>query len=185
MKTNFFLTSLCIVLFTITANSQITKGNWMVGGDGNYSNRTIFLQDGSKSKYSYTTIRPDIGYFIIDKFAIGSQLSFSNSTTNSGSLNDYGLGIFTRYYFLKPEKIYNIFTQAYYTYGINKTNLKTFKHFYGLKLGSVIFFTNSVGLELSLGYEKGIYNYELSESNTTKTSELKGSIGFHIYLEKK
>jgi len=187
MKTNFLLTSLVIVLFTLTANSQITKGNWMVGGDGSYVNTTI-TQNNYTSKYTITEINPDIGYFIKDKFVIGSHLKFENTlykdTGGSTHYSSYFLGIYTRYYFLKQKNIYNLFSQINYDYNIHTSDLTSIGHKYGVKLGGVVFFTNSVGLELSFGYDTNTTNVE-NKNSSLKTDNVKVNIGFHFYLEKK
>ena len=177
MKTNFFLTSLIIVLFSITANSQITKGNWMVGGDGNYYRHTY--NGVSNIQFS---INPDIGYFIKDKLVLGSNLNYTyyGSSERRGS-NTIGIGAFTRYYFLKPEKVFNLFSQIHYNFSNFKSytaDSSTNIHTYGLKSGVSVFFTNSVGLELSIQYDK-VFSSNLNSTN------LIGNIGFHIYLEKK
>lgn len=182
MKTNFFLTSLIIVLFTLTANSQITKGNWMVGGDGNYLNYTSSL-NGNTNKYSMIEVTPDIGYFIKDKFVTGSYLKFQYISHEHTDNSHYYLGIFTRYYFLNQKNIYNVFSQINYDYNIHISDLNSYGHGYGLKLGVVAFFTNSVGLEFSLGYDINTTKDEFL--NKIKTNNIKANIGFHFYLEKK
>ena len=188
MKTNYLILCLIISLFTLTANSQITKGNWMVGGDGSYVNTTI-SQNNYTSKYSITEINPDIGYFIKDKLVIGSHLKFENTLyKDSGGNNhhsSYFLGIYTRYYFLKQKKFYNVFSQINYDYNIHKSDLTSYGHKYGFKIGAVAFFTNSVGLEFSLGYDINSKKIKRDSSYTNKIENIKASIGFHFYLEKK
>jgi hypothetical protein len=171
---------LSILLFTaICANSQITKGNWMVGGSGNYTNETVTSDTGTKTKYTIITIKPNVGYFIMDKFAVGGTLNYMHQ----GSFNTYGIGLFSRYYFLEPEKIFNLYAQIHYDYDINVSDVSFTSRtrntqFYGARMGMEVFFNNSVGLEFSLQYEKGVLNN--ANSDTFKTI-----IGFQIYLEKK
>ena len=174
------------ILFIISnANSQIAKTYWMYGGSGEYYHKTTKLESGYISKHSYITIKSDIGYFIKDKWAIGGILRYDDDL-NSHSFNrniNGGLGILTRYYFLNPKRITNIYAQINYTYTINFT--KTFhnkliqSHYYGGKLGYVVFFTNSVGLETFFEYEKANYRPSLQSRLT-----LKVGIGFHIHLIK-
>src|SRR5690606_41178083 len=83
-----------LVALTLTANAQITKGNWMVGGSGEYINQTFKNDDGLKSKLETIAIRPNIGYFIKDKFAFGGALRFQKQSI----YYTYGIGIFSRYY---------------------------------------------------------------------------------------
>ena len=178
MKTNFLITSLIIVFFTLTANSQIAKSNWMVGGDGNYSIHT-YNGVGLIS----LSINPDIGYFIKDKLVIGSNLNYIYyGSSERSSSRTIGIGVFTRYYFLKPQKTFNLFSQVHYNYNNYKSytaSSSTNFHKYGVKSGAVVFFTNSVGLEVSIQYDNSI------SSNSTNSTYLIGNIGFHIHLEKK
>jgi hypothetical protein len=90
---------LSILLFTaITANSQITKGNWMFGGDAilqgyKFKNQEKFIY--------YAEIFPKAGYFVIDKLVVGSEIGiFINNGTFYTSFVP-----FTRYYLLSPKKI--------------------------------------------------------------------------------
>ena len=146
-----------IVLFlTISIRAQTTKGNWMFGGNGDYSHITTKNDFGSKNKYSLTTITPNAAYFIKDNWAIGGVLNYRSQKNDNSSTNTYGVGILTRYYFLQPTKIYNIFAQSSFIYAINHADLTTYSQFYSAKIGNVIFFNSSVGLEFSLEYEKGI-----------------------------
>ncbi|MFK5108799.1 hypothetical protein ACI394_30215, partial [Klebsiella pneumoniae] len=62
------------------SNAQITKGNWLVGGSG--SLRSINTSNSSpgistSSKRLDIIISPSIGYFIIDKFALGLRASYN------------------------------------------------------------------------------------------------------------
>ena len=184
MKTNYLIISLIVILFfTLTANSQITKGNWMVGGDGSYLNNTI-SHNGYTSKYTIIEINPDIGYFIKDKFAIGSYLNFQHLQLDTDN-SSYYLGIFTRYYFFNKENVYNAFSQINYDYNLHTSDLNSFGYKYGFKLGVIAFFTNSVGLELSLGYDTNTNTTKGEYTNKIKTDRIKANIGFHFYLEKK
>lgn len=170
------------ILFTINANSQITKGNWMVGGSGSYNNTTVKDKNGTNSVvkgYGFW-IRPNIGYFFANNFAGGAKLSFSYGNQKDGYSNvSYGLGPFVRYYFLKPEKIVNVFAEANYNYYISKTQNfnSTNSYNYNFKAGPEIFFNSSVGLELTL-------NYSISNFNTYTSNLFSVEVGFQIHLEK-
>lgn len=182
MKTSYVILSLIISLLSLTVNSQITKGNWMVGGDGSYFNNTINNNNVYISKYSIIEINPDIGYFIKDKLVIGSHFNFQYLSRDVNT-SKYYLGIYIRYYFLNQKNIYNIFSQIDYDYNIHIADLTAIGHKYGFKLGTVVFFTNSVGLELSLGYDTNSIKFE--HTDKIKTDRIKANIGFHFYLEKK
>jgi len=174
MKKQILATILFLAL-SFSANSQITKGNWMLGGDANfyYSNTSI----STSSNYSIF-INPNIGYFIKDRLAIGSQLGISfNDSSTSLSLNP-----FIRYYLLKQDKKINYFTEAGFGYGaiFSKNTNSTYKTIgYNIKAGSVFFLNDVIGLEFSLKY---LYGKQLS-FNTTSQNLIIG-FGFQIHLEK-
>jgi len=190
MKKTLFIT-LIVFIISLTVQSQITKGNWMVGGSGSYIHNTTDTEVGNV-KRSVLTIMPNIGYFVKDKFVIGSTLSYNRSKnyykdvqlneTNSYTKN-YGIGLFSRYYFLKSDKIINVFTQVYFEKVFSEHNIggvaKENGHNYGLKVGQVIFFNNSVGLEFSVDYEKR------KSSDNYNADLIKVGLGFQIHLEKK
>lgn len=169
------------ILFTISANSQITKGNWMVGGDASYNNSKVF-DTNNEIIGSGNSIRifPNIGYFIIDKFALGLNGNFNYGKSNGSPSNvGYGGGPFARYYFLKPEKRINLLAEANYNYYSSKTQGFDSSNGsnYRFKAGPVIYFNSSVGLEMSLNY--------ISEKSSNFTSKyFTVGFGFQIHLEK-
>ena len=174
---------------TLIANAQITKGNWLVGGDGSYS-----VQKGESTNYgtintikaSGLILRSNIGYFLMDNLALGitPRFSFSNPEGSNNGGFGFGIGPLARYYFLKPEKKVNIFSQISYSFGYgydNGINTSTSNGFLA-KAGSAIFFNQSVALEVTL-------NYESSKTKFETGSEIRGQnlnigIGFQIHLEK-
>lgn len=186
MSKKIFYTTLIIALFSLAVNSQLTEGNWIIGGSGSYTHRTTEFNNGFTPKSSTLTIKPNVGYFIKNKFAIGSLLGYySHKPLDSdGYTHTYSLGIFSKYYFLKPDKMFNLFTQIYYDRVFSETQssdyVKIDGNVYGMKIGQVIFFNNSVGLEFSIDYEK--QNYKFDSNNTNKSDVIKVGIGFQIHL---
>lgn len=184
LKLFFFI----VFAFTITANAQITKGNWMVGGDASFfTNKSESENNGNNysSETSYIMISPNIGYFVADKLVGGIGLQFSfvdpGKTFNSQS---YSFGPYVRYYFLKPENLINVFSQVDYTFGFGKNGLdqKDDSNGYGLKAGTVIFFNSSVGLEFSLNYRNSKVKYDDGDNGSTK--QFLVGVGLQIHLEK-
>ena len=114
-KTFLLIIAACFIIKN--ANSQITKGNWLVGGTASFSSQfekaSTFNAHGIQIRLS-----PDIGYFIADKFAIGLMPSFAYDKIKYSSSNaishQLSIGPFLRYYFLKPEKIVNFFGESAY-----------------------------------------------------------------------
>ena len=111
------------------AHAQLDKDIWLVGGTGSFYSYTenystpIYSQVG---KFTNIDIGASIGYFLIDKFAVGLRPSFSSYkgvvVNTTGGTNQYKLSVgpFVRYYFLNKEKPFNILFDASYQLGINK-----------------------------------------------------------------
>ncbi|GAA4895636.1 hypothetical protein GCM10023311_20480 [Flaviramulus aquimarinus] len=189
MKT---LTLFFFIVFTTlcTVNAQITKGNWMVGGDASLN---IDKSEGtSSSGFTSTTkafslrVTPNIGYFIIDKFAVGVSpfLGLSNPDGANNNVTNYGIGPFMRYYFLKTENRINLFAHTSYFLAKTKNqsgasgDLKSFE----FKMGPVLYFNSSVGLELTLSYKND--NQNSSSGSEIIFDRISFNIGFQIHLEK-
>jgi outer membrane protein W len=162
------------------AHCQITKGNWLVGGSGEFHNQHEDLQ-GSDIRGLTISVAPDIGYFIIDKLGVGLNVTFSYNRTkvkdNIGKTNILGLGPFVRYYFLPSDNRINIFSEAAYEYTTVFDG--DYQNDFYFSAGPVIFFNSSVGLELAAKYSTS--NSKISNS-TAKTVFL--TIGFQIHLQK-
>jgi len=184
-----------ILLFLIAstfydhANCQITKGNWLVGGNASFTFSNAGPRDNS-SKTTDLRLVPNIGYFFMNKFAGGVQLSFNRehikygASNNFSTFKNYSMGPFVRYYFLDVDGQYNILMEGSYQFGNDKvettnstsnnsTNIISFS------AGPVIYFNSSIGIEFLLNY------------SSTGTSGYNGrgnsfgiGIGLQIHLEK-
>ncbi|WP_293871634.1 hypothetical protein [Flavobacterium sp.] len=196
MKT---LKSICIslVLFTTFSNAQITKGNWMVGGYGSFSSKKSTTKDNSGTAnvgiYREIEISPNIGYFVINQLAFGVRLGYQgefypgNDNVTEQNYITLSSGFFARYYFLKPEKLINIFAEGDYLIGNRHGSSWGFDSFdtsingYKIMVGSTLFFNSSVGLELTLQYssQKSLFN-----QTSVITDDFQVGLGFQIYLEK-
>lgn len=173
------------------ADSQITKGNWLVGGKGNF----LFNNSNTGTNDAKTTtinLAPDIGYFFIDKFAGGIRLSFYNNhikfigTTNNNftTFRNYSIGPFVRYYFLPVDNPYNILTEISYQFGnekIETTNStgNTSTNIISFSAGPVIYFNSSVGIEFLLDYSS-----TGTSGNKGRANSIGVGIGLQIHLEK-
>jgi hypothetical protein len=176
--------TITILLFTITTNAQITKGNWMVGGYANYYNSSSESMNSSgstsSSKGSSINVSPTIGYFIINNLACGLSGNFVLSIPEQGNnVTSYGAGPFVSFYFLKPEKRINILSQVGYYYGTSSNDSKY--NSYNFKAGPVIYFNSSVGLELTIDYSVSKYSYTSSSEFTFKSLSI--GFGFQIHLK--
>ncbi|TYB78047.1 hypothetical protein ES676_02190 [Bizionia saleffrena] len=170
---------LLLVFIYTNTNAQLDKGNWLVGGNGSYTSQTTTFDSGSKEKQDLISIKPNIGYFLKDKFVIGASLRYEKSN----SFDIYGGGLFSRYYFLEADKAFNLFAQIHYDYmnavsPVDRGDYSTASNYYGISIGQVVFFNSVVGLEFALEYERG-------NSVFAKINNINAVIGFQIHLEKK
>lgn len=179
-----------VLLFCTKSNSQITKGNWMVGGNASFffTNSNTGITD---TKTTTINLAPNSGYFFIDKFAGGIRLSFYKNHIKFGQPNNnfntfttYRLGPFVRYYFLPVDKQYNIITEISYQLGNEKVEISNSSttnnsNNFSFSAGPVIYFNSSVGIEFLL-------NYSSSGNNITsnRATSFGIGIGLQVHLQK-
>jgi hypothetical protein len=185
-----------IVLFLIAfiiynnADSQITKGNWMVGGSAGFS-FTNSHRTNTGSKATNISLAPDIGYFFIDKLAAGARLTYNREHTkysgifiNFQNFTNYSAGPFVRYYLLPKDQQYNILSEASYQFGSSKTESSDSSPSKGSSIcftfsaGPVIYFNTSVGIEFLLTYKSK------SDEVNTRSNSFGLGIGLQIHLQK-
>jgi hypothetical protein len=194
-KLSLFIT---LTIAYSVARCQLDKGLWLVGGSGSFQsyNRDYQIPPNSvQYKETEVSISPSIGYFIIDKLAVGLRPSFSwsksegvgstgNVSGGIGSNSWLELGPFGRWYFLQKGENYNIVGDASYHYGIQSYfgsetgHSNTFK----LLVGPEFYFNSSVGIELLVGYNSRREFYDDGTSNFYKG--FLTTIGFQLHLEK-
>jgi hypothetical protein len=189
MKQFFFLTAL---IASLSLNAQITKNNWLVGGDLNFTQnnfKSIRPEGTTTAENFIIRLNTNIGYFPINKLAIGLSSRF-NYNIPKGRINSLtvGAGPFVRYYFLKPENLINLFSQVDYLYGSGFTEgtRNTYNNEFNIKAGTAIFFNSSVALEVSLGYQ--YFNSKGTSRNPSRAELINNNlilgVGLQIHLEK-
>jgi len=200
--------SLFLILITAfsTANCQLNKGNWLVGGSATFSlsnGESISRSGSQKTDYTDIAVSPNIGYFLIDKFAFGLKPGFSYKWRNYGNVINEGnivagggyskdgfidLGPFIRYYFLPIDQRVNLVTELNYQHGWSITHPgKAKKYNYSFYCGPIVYFNSSVGLEFLVGYyATKTTTYDITATNIDNISKMNGfqiNIGFQISLE--
>jgi hypothetical protein len=195
---------LILAIYTIKYSSaQLTKYNWLVGGTGLF-NSNKYTNDLGIHTQTITNIQlaPNIGYFFVDKFAVGLKLNFSSSRNknistgasyNLGKYTTFGFGPFLRYYCLDVNKQFNILIDGSYQYNIERiggvssnnntpvpvpTNQYT-KNTFSIAAGPVIYFNTSVGLEFLIGYATSQY-----AQNSAGNSGIQIGLGLQVHLER-
>lgn len=168
-------------LFT-TANAQIQKGNWMVGGSLVSAN--FGLNTGGAYDIQLT---PKGAYFIEDNVALGGYVTLGiQGAKGSNTVFNYGVGALGRYYLSPNEKgIDNLlkhgrwFAEANVGIGgeSQKGSDSTTGLDYGVGVGYAYFITENIGLEGLLKY-----NGNLGFGSRASSSRLGIGLGFNIYI---
>ncbi len=177
MKKMIFLLLIIVVSNQVTA--QIKKGQWMVGGNVNWT--TSFNDYGDSTVIK---IMPDAGYFFLDKLAGGLKINHTivfTSHDSSNSHSEFGISPFLRYYILPVENTINVFAEVSYGWGgINYNDFGVIKQQWSVSAGAAFFLNRHVALEAALMY-----------SHTTERIPVNGNpktlglnLGFQVYLGK-
>ncbi|EJL70473.1 OmpW family outer membrane protein [Chryseobacterium populi] len=75
-----------VALFGLS-NAQMTKGDWVISGNTTlgFNNVSTTVKAGGESvdgpKVNTFSVTPSVGYFVIDKLAVGIDLGFTTATT--------------------------------------------------------------------------------------------------------
>ncbi len=195
MKHFLFFTILLVI--TISANCQLDKGYWLVGGSGSfYSYKHEFtnqpFQTITSGKLTEINLNANIGYFFIDKFVAGLRPGINSTKSHGGNsafvwIDDVKVyvGPFARYYFLNKESQFNILLDGCYQLGSYSNFGKGTAQNASIMAGAEIFFNSSVGIELLFGY---LYQKKNNGKNQNRYEDMKkglnASIGFQIHLIK-
>lgn len=170
---------------TSAANSQITKRNWMLGGIINYASTNYNSENYGATHTAYNLqIKPNIGYFFIDKLAAGIKTGIGKTGQKGGTnYTDFNIGPFFRYYFLNQDKNVNILSEGMYQYGfegsLSGSNNSTSKSTFTFSAGPVIYFNTVVGLEFLISYS----TYKFSGIKGSNNTVMVG-LGLQVHLER-
>ncbi|MBX2933049.1 MAG: hypothetical protein KF825_02320 [Ferruginibacter sp.] len=194
---HFFFFLATLVFFSFSANCQLDKKHWLVGGSGNLyfynDDFTTIGQPTVSGKLTEINLSGNVGYFLIDKFAVGlrpgiKSLKSRGLNTASAGHKEVALyiGPFARYYFLNSERSFNILLDGAYQIGMisnfgGKGPLKNAT----IMAGPEIFFNTSVGMEIMVGYmHQSMSITEEPPGFNHKKSGVYMSIGFQLHLTK-
>jgi hypothetical protein len=177
---------LIFLLISVVCSAQITKpvtrGNTLIQGGGTIQyQRDEFVNNIGTTKASFYLIKltPGAAYFVIDKLAIGLNVSFYYKGTANNKYYSIGIGPMARYYFnngifLKADAGYSILD---YT----STTASTEKYLSLIPgIGYAFFLNNKVSLEPAFCYEFDHIN--LNVSNKQKTNSFRLEIKLSVFL---
>lgn len=147
---NLFTFLLAIASVTMLS-AQIQKGSVLLGGTVGFNNISV---DGNS--VTVVNISPSAGFFLNNRFAIGSSLDFS-LLFNDGGSNSTTLGLvpFARYYFNGAGKA-RIFGQADAGFQVDFSDGSSGDPLgvFGLSIGADFFLNDYVAIEATLGYQR-------------------------------
>src|SRR5687768_7291671 len=154
----YLLFVFAVFLFKFSAG-QISKDNWLVGGDFAF---THYKQKAASPGISgLSEVQGDLnaGYLFIDKLAAGVRTSIqisryklrqADNSTTAFIQRTYGIGPFIRYYILAQEKMVNFFGDAGFLYNLHSNESHGFvtrSLSSSLAGGAVVFLNQYIGLE--------------------------------------
>jgi outer membrane protein len=204
MKKRIIFTVVLFLFTGIFAFAQVEKGNWLFGGSStlefNTSKEKIKTGGTTNDGSTYTDfdIRPQIGYFVIDKLPIGLMLDIDidkekyTDPDSEYKWTSFMVGPFVRYYFIDLE---GLMPYAEASMGIGSGNTKTnymgsesddkYGTFaYGFGAGATYFITDNVGVDLFIGYancqEKYAADDESARSEDDDVVYKYGGLDFNI-----
>lgn len=190
-----------VALFT-SLNAQTEKGSWVIGGSTTlgFNNVSTTVSAGSKStdepSVSTFTITPSVGYFVVDKIAVGLDLGFVSLSSKDG---DYKSSVTTTsvmptgtYYFKSASNII-----PYLGAGVGYASVKSTETYKGKDTtvtndgfawkakGGIIYLINqTIGVDLGLGYNQFTNKETVSGTDYKTTISTFGvNAGFTIFLK--
>ncbi|MBO9682700.1 MAG: porin family protein [Flavisolibacter sp.] len=181
MKKVLFATLLMGSVSAAFSQSNINKGDWMLGGDAGFSSQ----KQGDYKTTSFS-LAPNAGYFFINSFAGGLRAQVSSSKSEFGSTESknsgFSLAPFVRYYFLPATQKVNLFADASFGFGQNKyesgvVDSKSNFTQLGIKAGPAIFLTPATALEIAVGY-----NSTKIKNVDDRENAFGVNVGFQIHL---
>jgi hypothetical protein len=175
---------LSILFINFESNCQITKGNWLFGGNISFSSIKSSSDLGSNTLYTFQA-SGNAAYFFIDKFVAGIKpniyIDHGVGLQNFSSTNS-SLGPFLRYYFLPTDVRTNLFAESSYAYGTSSVSNSSTSHsnIFSFAGGPIFFLNPSVGLELTVSYT---LTKAIDEVHS-RADVIKAGIGLQFHLEK-
>jgi outer membrane protein W len=188
MKT-IILLSFSLAL-TATAFTQINKGQFIIGGSMNLESTENNSSRNETYKSTNYFISPNIGYFIINKMAIGMKLDFKSYNSKSQNLKTHQINTsispFLRYYFLPLQRKVNAFIDVGYIHEKSKWSSDSNPGYfvkakgYYFSGGPTIFLTDQIAIEFTLGYK----HTKSADIGDTEVNKLSSGFGLQIHFGK-
>lgn len=163
---------LVLVFLSSAAFAQTEKGSWMVGGN-------VALNTAKND--TRITFSPSGGYFFLNNFAAGANVSLDYSKIGGTKTTAWGLGPFSRYYFgtmnVRPFVHADLSFQSNKTVTTNGSNTYNSTQYF-LGAGVAGFINRNVAIEGMAGYK------HTAIQNLDGTGGFNLRIGFQVYLSR-
>ncbi|PKF75896.1 OmpW family outer membrane protein [Chryseobacterium sp. PMSZPI] len=199
-----------VALFGLS-NAQMTKGDWVISGNTGigFNNVTTTVKVAGQSvdgpKTNTFSITPSVGYFVIDKLAVGIDLGYVTATTkyqrNKTTISNFSVMPTATYYFTNSTKFVPFLgagigyasnkTKANYNDGslidpLMQTETTTDGLAWKVKGGVTYMATQSLGINLGLSYDQ-FSNKETFMNNEIKTNvkTFGVNVGFSYFIKAK
>ncbi len=170
--------------------AQLNKGQFLVGGNIGFESVKNEGDNMVNYKGTYFLFSPNIGYFIIPKFAAGLRLNMSvykQEVQIDYKITNTNLLPFIRYYFLSQAQKFNILAEVSYislrsktTITNNPTNNVEKANGFNISAGPAVFLNEHVALEFLLGYTQT----KVKNIGDNKTATFSTGLGLQIHLGK-
>lgn len=170
--------TICLLaFFTNMASAQISRGQFLLGGNVTYSSKTQEITGGDDYTTTTFSAAPGFGYFFVNKLALGGRFSATTTKVTGGKNERYVASPFLRYYLMNRFSKFNFFVDGSYTTGTYKSGTIERKlQGYGVMGGPVVFIGSNVGLEFTVSYLAD----QMEGGNWFKT--VQGGVGLQIHL---
>lgn len=205
-----------VALFGLS-NAQMTKGDWVISGNTGmgFNNTTTTVKVGGNSvdgpKVNSFSITPSVGYFVIDKLAVGIDLGYFNTTTKyqgvKSTNSTFSVMPTATYYFTNSSKLVP-FLGAGIGYASNKTKYSFYNSninndgfdpllmqdtenttdglAWAVKGGVTYMATQSLGINLGISYNQ--FSNKETIMNTDVKTNIKTfgvNVGFSYFIKGK
>lgn len=171
MKKGILLAMVCSS--SLLAAAQTEKGDWLIGGN---------LQFNTSKANAVFQFSPQVGYFILNNFAIGGRFVVDHNKLGDDRTTAVGAGPFARFYFLKAK--FRPFVAADMDFSSVKRKVGSipsstetaFNYFIGG--GGAFFISDNVALETIMGFR------HTKVENKQSAGGFNFRIGFQVYINR-
>ncbi|MCS3528786.1 outer membrane protein [Chryseobacterium sp. JUb7] len=196
-----------VALFGLS-NAQMTKGDWVVSGNTGlgFNNVSTTIKVGDQSvdgpKVNTFSISPSVGYFVIDKLAVGIELGYVNATTKyqgaKSKTSNFSVMPTATYYFTNSSKLVPFLGAGIGYASVKNSNDANFMGSvvssetttdglaWKVKGGVTYMATQSLGINLGVSYDQ--FSNKETIMNTDVKTNVKTfgvNVGFSYFIKAK